>query len=129
MNATSADIMTILANSASGLVKGTNLFAGKEPDSPHRCVTVYDRPGNTPDAGGNIIKNPGIMVKIRGNKNAYTNGYALAEIVFNQLHAYKNTTVGGTDYLLVWAIGDINFISYDENSRPQWTINFRVKRT
>lgn len=131
MNAPSEDIKDLLEVSATGLVFATDLFVSQEPDTGEvldRVVTIYDTGGGQPDTKESI-KTPTIMIKVRGNKFGYQNGYALAELVVTTLHGVVNTTVNSTRYIHIIAQSDINFLGYDKFNRPLFTVNFRIMRT
>lgn len=131
MNASSVDITTLLAASSTGLSEGADLFYSLEPDGEDildKVVTVFDTGGLEP-ATYTTLLSPNIMVRIRGNAGEYVEGEALAQVVRDTLHGVKNTTVGGTRYIQIIASTDVNFLGYDDNNRPMWTVNFRILRT
>lgn len=131
MNAPSIDIQTLLAASSTGLASGTDLFVSLEPDGGNiadKIVTVFDTGGLEPATYVTLLS-PNIQVRIRGERGEFEEGYALAELVRDTLHAVSNTTVEGTRYIHIIASTDINFLGYDDNNRPVWTVNFRIMRT
>jgi hypothetical protein len=129
MNPTSQDIASYLDGvSWVGLTFGTDLFAFKQPDSPNLCATVYDTGGFAPEPDYRYDK-PTIMVKVRGGPNEYMEAYQIAENVKEALRGLHGETIGGTKYIGCWVVTDPSFIGYDQNSRPEITINFRLHRT
>lgn len=131
MNAPSKDLAILLAASSTGLTLGTDLFYSREPDGASiadKIVTVLDTPGLDPATYTTLLA-PNAQVRIRGNAGEFDDSFTLAETVRNTLHAVKNTTVGGTRYIHIIATSDLNWLGYDDNNRPLWTINFRILRT
>jgi len=133
MNAPARDIKDLLeaSSAGTGLTFGTNLFVSQEPDGAgvaDRVVTVYDTGGGELDTK-RTLKTPTVMVKVRGNRHGYQNGYTLAELITTTLHAVENTTVNSTRYVYIIATSDINFLGYDKLNRPSWSVNFRIMRT
>lgn len=133
MNSPSEDLKDILeaSSAGTGLIFGTDLFVSHEPDGggvADKVVTVYDTGGGQPDTKRNI-KNPTVQVRVRGDVFGYQAGYSLAETVFDVLHTVLNTTVNSTRYIQIIATSDINFLGFDDNKRPMWTINFSIIRT
>jgi hypothetical protein len=131
MNAPSVDMVTLLGASSTGLTAGTDLFYSLEPDGASvldKVVTVFDTGGLEPATYATLLS-PNIQVRIRGDAGEFTESFTLAETVRNTLHGVKNTTVGGTRYISIIASTEINFLGYDDNNRPLWSINFRIMRT
>ncbi len=132
MNSPSQDIKDLLENSATGLVFGTDLFVSQMPDDTNvhdkQIVTIYDTGGTDPDTY-HTLERPTVQILVRGRAEKFQTGYTLAETVYNQLHAIKNQTVNSTRYILIFATSAILFLGYDDNNRPEWSINFRIERT
>jgi len=131
MNPVSKDIADHLVESSSGfsLVQGTDLFIGQEPNSPDKCVTVYDRPGLPPEVIDVVYDKPGFMVRVRGEKNDYAGAYAIAQSIKTYLHKITDTTINSTRYIQILVTGDVNFVKYDTNNRPVFTLNFLCHRS
>jgi hypothetical protein len=129
MNAPSVDIKTILeANSSLGLALGTNLFISEMPIEPNECAVIYDTGGYDPEADYNYER-PTIQIRIRGNKGEYVDANTLAQDIRDELHGTVNETIDGARYVGIWCEGDVNFIAYDDNQRPEFSVNFRIHRT
>ena len=132
MNSPSEDIKDILLESDAGLdlVFGTSLFYSKEPDSGvvDKIVTIYDTGGDEP-AANYTYEFPNIQVKIRGDVLKYKEAYSLLNDIKNELHGTHNKTINGARYVGIWASSDIISLGYDEENRPELTINFRMQRT
>ncbi len=129
MKSPAEDIKDVLESSAVGIgTFGTDLFVSKEPSEPDACTTIYDTPGQEPEAGYRYDR-PGVQVRVRGTAGGYQAAYAKIEDVKEALHGLGDETWNGTRYVGIWATGDPNFLGYDDNGRPIFTINFRVHRT
>ena len=130
MNPSSEDIKNILEDSSSGLglTFATDLFVSEIPTTPDRCVVVIDTGGF--DAEVNYTyERPTLMVRVRGDRHRYKNGYTLAKDVKDVLNGLANETWNSTRYVGIWAVGDVNFLGYDKNHRPEFSVNFRIHRT
>ena len=129
MNPSSEDIKDILESSAVGVgTFATDLFIGKEPDSPNACVTIYDTGGAEPEAGY-VYDYPTIQIRIRGEVGGYRNAYLKAKEVRDALHGRINEIWSSTRYIGIWAMSDILFLGIDDKQRPIFTVNFRIHRT
>ena len=126
MNAPSQDIKDILVADGIGTF-GTDLFVSKQPSTPDAVVTVYDTGGFAPE-GTTSDHYPTVQVLIRGDQNSYRTTYTKAENVRDSLHRLHDETWNSTKYIAIWAMSDIIFVGYDENERPEFSINFRMHR-
>lgn len=131
MNSPATDIKDMLDASAAalGLTFATDLFVGQMPDSPDKCICVYDTGGYDPESGTERYEKPTVMVTVRGARMGYVAGWALAQDIKDVLHRLHNETWNSTRYIAIWCVGDINHIGFDQNQRPKFTINFRIHRT
>ncbi len=131
MNAPSVDIAGILAAASIGLTIGANLYVHEMPPTPDKCVCIYDTGGF--DANDNLDKTgyarPTVQITVRSDKGEYRAAYTLAESIKDALHLKTNTVQGGTTYMAIYLVGDINSIGFDDNHRSLITINFRIDRT
>lgn len=131
MNAPSVDIASMLvAETPLGLVLGSNLFVGREPDGPDNCVTIFDTPGGPPHtvigSVGNDYYYPTIQIRVRNND--YRIGYNLAHDIMVALHGRTNETWGSTAYTLIKAMADPAELDWDENDRVRFVVNFELQR-
>ena len=130
MNSPAVDIKDILIESSTGLslVFATDLFVSKMKEDVDECVCIYDGPGGSPEANYELDY-PSVQIRVRGNKMAYREGWALAKDVRDVLHGMTDKTINGTRYLEIVCSGDIMFIAYDESERPIFSVNFNIHRT
>ena len=98
MNALSVDIKDILIASESlSFTFGSNLFIGREPESPDNSVTIYDTPGGdrgTTLLGSNGMQNASFQVRVRNN--SYKAGIELCESIIQALHGRHQEKLNGT---------------------------------
>jgi len=129
MNPATIDIKDLLeAESDLGLMFQTNLFVNEMPDKPDACVCVYAGPGRPPEPQHDY-KKPAVQVRIRGAKGDPDTAHRLGESILRSLHQTTNHSAGGARYLGIWARTDVNFVGFDDNHRPLFTVNFDTERT
>ena len=129
MNPASEDIKTLLdGDSSLGLVFMVNLFISELPETPDNCVAVFDSPGLAP-ALHTEWKQPGVQIRIRGDKGAYRAAHLLAQTIGDLLHGIHNETVGATRYALIQQMGDVIPLGRDQLERPELSMNFQIQRT
>lgn len=129
MNAPSYDIKDMLeAESSLGLTFGSNLFYGREPESPNNCVTIFDTVGYGSDItlDQKSIFNPSVQVRVRNID--YDDGWTLIKQIEDVLNAKANEVWNSTMYLLIQTISGPAFMDWDENNRVRFVINFNLKR-
>jgi hypothetical protein len=102
---------------------GVDIFKGAMPDSPDKCICLYEYAGEplSLDWDG---ENPGLQVMVRDK--SYEQGRLKINRIQNTLHGINNTTINGTRYLLVHAQQSPESLGRDENNRCEFVINFRV---
>lgn len=122
MNSPACDIQQILLASDFP-VEISSLFVGKEPQSPANCVTIYDTGGFVPE----LYDKPTIMIRVRNTD--YADGYSLMHEIRDGLHELTEQIQGGTRYIAIWSMGDVQYLRHDENNRSIFTANFRIFRT
>jgi hypothetical protein len=130
MNAQSEDIKDILeAESSLGLTFATDLFIGKEPDSPDDTVTIFDTMGFPDDMtydATEIYERPSIQIRVRSND--YMTGMALAKDIKDSLHGRGNETWNGTLYAVIRSVGGPALMDWDVSDRARFIINFNLQR-
>ena len=130
MNFISEDIKDMLEdNSSLGLVFNSNLFIGRTPTTPDDAVTLFDTEGYSPEPTletDNLLYNSSIQIQIRNN--AYPTGMTLAYNIMDHLHSQAQQVWNGTLYTSIRADSEPMFLSWDENGRVIFIINFNMKR-
>lgn len=130
MNAPSIDIKDMLeAVSSLGLSIDDNLFVGKEPEKPAKCVTIFDTPGFSPWlglSGATGYNYPCINIRVRDMN--YVDGWNLINGIKDALHGRANETWSGALYTIITCSGDPAFLNWDDNGRCRFVINFNLQR-
>jgi len=130
MNAQSEDIKDMLvADSSLGLIFATNLFIGLEPATPDETVTLFDTMGLPEQltlTPGEIYEYPSIQIRVRSND--YTVGWALTNDIKTSLHGRAQETWNGTLYSVIFAMGSVAFLDWDDSDRARFIINFNLQR-
>jgi hypothetical protein len=129
MNAPSVDIAAMLeADSSLGLELGTDLFIGKEPTSPHNCVTIYDELANTPELsmGGETYYYPIVQIRVRNID--YRAGWTLINNIMISLHGRAHETWNGTLYTIIFCHSGPALLTWDDNEFVKFIINFNLQR-
>lgn len=110
---------------------GTDLFYSDLPaDVSGLIVGVFDTGGYPPEGNPTSeIFRPTVMVAVKGERDQYQEAYDRAYLLFSTLHGQGNVS-SVTDFriLQIWSISDVLWVGYDEENRPEFTINFSVQR-
>jgi hypothetical protein len=118
----------LLVAAAVGASSGTvwPIKTGRLLDTPDAQIALYDTPGINPNPKF-LLDFPTFMVTVRGPKDDY-------EAAYNKIRAIRDVFLGmdphnfgnGDRWDGVTGMGDINFLQWDDNSRPLFTANYRV---
>ena len=131
MNPPSVDMKDLMdGDSSLGLSFGVDLFVSEIPETPGLAVGLYDYGGLAPEVNYNYER-PNVQVLVRGTKlsGAYVTAHKKGQAIRDFLIAQRNPIINGARYIGIWALSDVSFLGYDENHRPQVTVNFRLHRT
>lgn len=130
MNPSSADIKDIIeAESALGLILGTNLFIGQEPSTPNDTVTIFDTPGFPPDSFyENTIRyfRPSIQIRVRNV--SYLDGWEIIDDIKLLLHDRAQETWNGTLYSAIKCSIEPALLDWDTNHRARFVTTFNIQR-
>lgn len=129
-NPASEDIAQILVGAGVGTVGGASgwrVSISREATAPDTCVTVYDNGGSTPHPNWSLDELD-IQVQVRGDREGYRAAYDKVLEVRDVLLGRPTENVNTTQYVGIIMRGDFNFIQYDDNERPVFTLNFIVWR-
>jgi hypothetical protein len=129
MRDAAADIATIIEAGGLGLTQGTNLFIGPMPEDddntvPDKCVAVMMTGGAEPIVylNGTVKRSvfrPQVTVRIRGNREDYSDGQALAFDIFNIVHLAV-----ASPYIQILANESAPFYGgTDGSDRHLWSLN------
>lgn len=130
MNPVSIDIKDMLESESSlALTFQTNLFIGKEYDSPDQCVTIFDTSnlGTSMTLTGedNYSYN---AIQIRVRDMSFSQGMSLAENIVVFLHGKAHETWNNTLYCLISCITNPTLLDWDKKNRCRIIINFNIQR-
>ena len=113
---------------------GTDIFVNKLPqqsDLPVNApvLTVYDSGGFDPAV--NINRKhfvPTVQIVVTGTANKYTDAETLALLLQDTLTDAVAFVAAPFTYYGSYQQGDTVFLGYDENNRPEFSLNFRLFR-
>jgi hypothetical protein len=97
---------------------------GRQGETPDSHITVYDSGGQSANAAYRI-NYPNIQVRVRGGRDDYPAAYAKINDIVEFLNGLQPQDIAGDRWSGVTVMGGINFIGYDAESRPEFTVNFR----
>jgi len=130
MNPASKDIVEILEDESSlGLVFGTNLFVGLEPDQPSDCVTIFDTPGAPPQltlTQGENYFHPSIQIRVR--HTSYVSCWGLINDIKNLLHGMGQETIGDTLYTMIRCSIEPFMLDWDAHGCARFVTTFDIHR-
>lgn len=123
--ASQASVLLIAANVVS-LTGAWPVKIGRFLAAPDAMVALYDSPGQNPNTKW-LLDFAGIQAVIRGPKDdydaAYLKGKAIKDVLLGK-DPYVHTN--GDRWDGVTPVGDLHFLKYDDNSRPLFSVNFRI---
>lgn len=134
MNIPSEDIKDFLEESSIGAgtfgaTSNWGIYIADMPDSPDTIILLTDGVTDLPPEVNYDYEYPSVQIIIRGNQGGYLTAYAKAVEVRNGLHGITNETMNGTRYIQILCSSDIFFLGFDQNRRPQFSMNFSIQRT
>lgn len=98
-----------------------------------QMIVLHEDGGPTPEIkvadglGDSAMKDVGVFVTVRAGQWKSDDSRAKAQAILDLLHGKLATTIGSTTYLRVMALTpEPVWIGFDEQSRPQHTIAFRL---
>lgn len=101
----------------------TNAFL---PDAPDRVVAVF------PSGGGgswprDAYRTPTFQVYVRGTPRGESTARDRCELVITALDKFDGA-LSGTTYVDIRQSGDVIAAGYDDNNRPEFSVNFETIR-
>ena len=129
MNSAVQDIKDMLVAESLGLIFGTNLFVGKEPDHPDECATLFETAGLPPQLtfdASERYERPSFQVRVRSN--SYLTGWSLIHNIMCALHGRAQETWNGTLYSVIYCSSGPAMLDWDQNGRVRFVINFNLQR-
>lgn len=127
-NSPAYDAAQILINAGIVAASGNTwpVKLGRLMTSPDAQVAIVDTPGRAPNPKW-LLDEPSLMVLIRGNIDGYAEAWAKGKAIKDKILGMDpvNLTTGDR-WNGVLALSDLAFLAYDANSRPTFSINFRL---
>jgi hypothetical protein len=108
-----------------GTTSGGTIFLAKEPETPDKCITLYNSAGFTPNPKW-AVDFPSVQVRVRGSKNAYVASRAFAQSAKDALLGVTSQAVTGGRLVSVTMMGDLMDLPFDQSNRPLHVINFNL---
>lgn len=110
------------------LVAGTNLFAGRAPETPDRAVTIFQYAGQGPDevmGAGTSLDMPRIRLICRAARDDYGQADTDAKLLHDGLDQYA-VTWSGISILRCIPISVPEGIGTDDAERPMISVRFEI---
>lgn len=128
MQSPSYDIKDMLvADTALGLVFGTNLFVNREAATPDNTVTLFDYGGrNSLTMDKQTYEYPNIQIRVRNRKQS--EAWRIIYGIYLSLHGRAHETWNGSVYEIIYASGGPALLDWDDNDRCRLIINFNIQR-
>jgi Bacteriophage minor capsid protein len=92
---------------------------------PVKMIAVFDSGGRAPEPGLDI-NYPSIQLIIRGDSDGYVAAHAKARRCRDVLLGRRSETRGGDIWASITMTSDIIPLAYDDNERPQLSMNFAL---
>ena len=132
MSAPATDIANYLEISGIGTV-GTDIFIDKMPEEGNRpltpTMTVYNTGGFDPAVNFHRKHyQPTVQIVIAGKPGDYVATETKALAIQEKMTDPVSFAAAPFDYYGSYQQGDTVFLGYDENNRPEFSLNFRLFR-
>lgn len=101
------------------------VYIGKQPDSPDNCVTIYDSGGGTPSPLW-LLDYPHVQVRVRSRNGQYQEAMVTAKDIKSIILGQPSQDLNGDRWVQFNLAGDIGFMGYDKNERPEFVLNFEL---
>lgn len=114
--------------SAQGLVPAPwAIKIGVMPPDPDQVVALFATGGASVPIKRVEFTAPGLQIRVRGAKHDYEGALAMASALNVALHELDGT-IGSSVYPWIIAEHEPLPLGYDDNSRPEFSLNFRTAR-
>ena len=130
MTSMADEIAGYTASKISGLILGTNLFVGGEPEAPANAVTVYDTGGFSPHqtlAGTRFVRHPSIQIRVRNS--SFVAGEAIAADIREEIEKIVHQTISDRWYMGAFESGGVVHLGRIDTTAGiahVWTMNFII---
>jgi hypothetical protein len=127
--ATLNDIGTYLDAQLGSLTLGTNLFLGRLPTDPDKCVALLEYGGSTPVStlGSDAMPRMELpRIQVLSRDVTYADARSLAISIWLVIEGILNETLSGTLYQRVSAVQSVFPLERDSAQRAVFAQNFQV---
>ena len=122
----SDQLADILPDTVGGGATGWTIKVGQMVSEPDQLIVFYDSGGQNPNPRWRLDFLM-VMVQVRGAPNDYRTAWQKARQVRDYyLGIFSQTLESGDRVDSIICMGDLAFVSYDDQKRPLFSINFRV---
>ena len=104
---------------------GWSIHIGKMPPSPDSVVLVTHS-GGTPSDPKFLLDYPHVQVRVRGGIGNYRDAKLKAQEIKDLLLGMDPEDKTTARWVSVTLLSDIAFLGYDENDRPEFSVNFSM---
>lgn len=94
-------------------------------DAPNKCIAIYDTGGLAPEPGLDI-NYPTIQIVVRGEPDGYVDTHKKCRDIRDVLLGRHSEVRGGDTWASVTMPHDILSLGYDDNERPEFSMNFQL---
>ena len=131
------DLGDLLATGGAGTVGSTaawGIYLGRMPESPDRCITVYETGGvsslHTMSTGpGNaVLERPRAQVVVRAPEGNYSTGREKIQEVVRLLDGLRPRMINTTQYYWAASVQSPFVLDRDANERIRFVVNFDVAK-
>lgn len=110
-----------------GGASGWTLAKGYVPPDPDHVVTLFETPGQPPEAAVDM-DHVGFQVRVRGSVKEYDVARAQLESIYAALHKLTGT-LSGTYYVSILASSGPLPLGEDQSERPEIVQNYLCQRS
>jgi hypothetical protein len=102
---------------------GWSIHIGKMPKTPDTAILITQGPGLSPNPKW-LLDYPTVQVRVRGSQGSYESARAKAKDIKDLFLGFSSADVNGDRWVSITMLSDIAFLGYDDNERPEFSINF-----
>lgn len=117
-----------IATAGLGAVESTtgwSITIGLLPASPDEAIVITKSGGEPPDPKW-LLDFPHFQIRVRGAKGNYQGAQSKAQDIKDLLLGIASQDVSGDRWVSLTMLSDIAFMGYDQNQRPNFTLNIRM---
>lgn len=93
--------------------------------APNKCIAIYDTGGLAPEPGLDI-NYPTVQLVVRGEPDGYVDAHRKCRDIRDVLLGRHSELRGGDTWASVTMPSDILSLGYDDNERPEFSMNFQL---